>query len=252
MSGNSWGAKHKGLLAIAGAAAATAMTMGAASPALAAALGGTAAAEGAGAAGAGAGLLGAGAAAEGAGAAGLGGTAATLPGAVAGDMFMPAAEMTNVAGLTSPAAESSVGLLDGIKTAGRGMYQSALDSPISQKLGLSEVYPGPPSPGGSLPTGLSQNVMKTGDMLKSGMGKLSKAQAAYKLGSGLLGGQPSGGGGGGVPPSQAFGQRATPTNLTQYLNQPGPSQLPPQLAMLPPNDPRVLAYLQQMQGGMYG
>ena len=47
MSGNSWGAKHKGMLAIAGAAAATALTMGAASPALAAALGGTAAAEGA-------------------------------------------------------------------------------------------------------------------------------------------------------------------------------------------------------------
>lgn len=95
------------------------------------------------------------------------------------------------------------------------------------------------------------------------MGKLSKAQQAYKTGSGLLGGGQPAQGGGGISPSQAFGQRATPTNLTQYLNQPGPgnstqyasqnnSMLPPQLAMLPPNDPRVLAYLQQMQGGMYG
>jgi hypothetical protein len=45
-------------------------------------------------------------------------------------------------------------------------------------------------------------------------------------------------------------------NLSQYTAQPNymmqqQPQLPPQLAMLPPNDPRVLAYLQQM-GGMYG
>jgi hypothetical protein len=101
--------------------------------------------------------------------------------------------------------------------------------------------------------GLSQNVMKAGDYAS----KLGKAQKAYQSAQGLLGGgQPRGGGG--VPATQRqFGQGASPVNFAQMtaqpnmMMQPQGQQLPPQLAMLPPNDPRVLAYLQQM-GGMYG
>ena len=89
--------------------------------------------------------------------------------------------------------------------------------------------------------------------IDSVMGKVSKAQRAYKLGSGLLGGQPQMASAP-PPPANAFGSKASPVNLSQFTAQRNsmmPQQLPPQLAMLPPNDPRVLAYLQQM-GGMYG
>jgi hypothetical protein len=113
-----------------------------------------------------------------------------------------------------------------------------------------------PTFGDKIASGIS-NVLPGGNdtlsALKTGAGRLSKAQQAYKLGSGLLGGPPQGGGGG-VAPSQAFGAKASPVNLSQFTAQRNsmmPSQLPPQLAMLPPNDPRVLAYLQQ-QGSMYG
>lgn len=161
--------------------------------------------------------------------------AATTAGAavpVAGDAFMPAALATDVAGANGLAAVPGA-------VAGDAYMPAALEADVAGKTGLP---------------GLAWNVQsKAGPLL----GKLAKAQAAYKLGSGLLGGsQPQGGGGGGMPPSAAFGQRASPVNLSQFMSQPNSMmqqkpQLPPQLAMLPPNDPRVLAYLQQM-GGMYG
>lgn len=256
MSGNSWGAKHKGLLAIAGAAAATAMTMGAASPALAAALGGTAAAEGAGAAGG--------------AAAGLGATSAVGPGLGAG---LAAGFGPGAAGGGALAADAAGTAIPSITGAGVGT------SPITG----AASFGGPGLLGGSAPQAMYTAGLGTGsggmsaptfadkvgsffspdggkyrwDTIKSGLGKVAKAQAAYKLGSGLLGGQPGPQGGGGVPPSQAFGARASPVNFSQFTSQPNSMmmgqqpQLPPQLAMLPPNDPRVLAYLQQM-GGMYG
>jgi hypothetical protein len=94
--------------------------------------------------------------------------------------------------------------------------------------------------------------------INSGMSRLGKAQKAYQAAQGLLGGGQPQGGGGAPAPRPNFGQGASPTNFAQMTTQPNfmmqgqqRPQLPPQLAMLPPNDPRVLAYLQQM-GGMYG
>jgi hypothetical protein len=178
---------------------------------------------------------------------------AAVPGAVAGDAFMPAALATDVAGEAAPAAEST-GLLGGLKAGARGLYSDALNSAPAQNLGLSQVYPGPPAPDGSMSVGLSQNVMKAGDYAS----KLGKAQKAYQSAQGLLGGGQPRGGGAAPAQQRQFGQGASPVNFAQMTAQPnmmmqpqGGQQLPPQLAMLPPNDPRVLAYLQQM-GGMYG
>lgn len=250
MSGNSWGAKHKGMLAIAGAAAATALTMGAASPALAAALGGSAAAEGAGAAGAG--LLGAGAAGTAAAdtaAAGLGGGTAALFGPTAGGAAL-AGETGAVPFLTGGAAGGMGGGTAslfggaGLPAADGGMYTAGL---------------GTGQGGASLPTfadkinsGLS-NILPGGNdtlsSLKSGMGKLAKAQNAYSKAQGLLGAPPQGGGGA-TPPSRAFGSGASPTNfnVSQYTNQPN-SMIPQQGQQL---SPEMLALLLKLQGGMNG
>jgi len=83
--------------------------------------------------------------------------------------------------------------------------------------------------------------------LKSGAGKLAKAQQAYKSASGLLSGPPQGGGG--APPARSFGSGASPTNfnVSQYTNQPN--------SMLPQGQqltPEMLALLLKLKGGMNG
>jgi hypothetical protein len=258
MSGNSWGAKHKLGLEIAAAAAATALTAGAASPALAGLLGGTAAAEGAGAAGLGAAA--AGTAAADTAAAGLGGGTAALFGPTAGGSAL-AAEGAAIPSITSAGAAAS-GMGGGTASlyGGQGLLAGSSPSMFTAGLGAGEGGASLPTFGDKVASGIS-NVLPGGNdtlsSIKSGVGKLQKAQQAYKTAQGLLGGgQPQGGGAAPARP-QSFGQGASPVNFAQMtaqpnmMMQPQGQQLPPQLAMLPPNDPRVLAYLQQM-GGMYG
>jgi len=251
MSGNSWGAKHKGMLAIAGAAAATALTMGAASPALAAALGGTAAAEGAGAAGgAAAGLgaldaagpgLGAGLAAGfGPGAAGGGALAADAAGSSAIPFITSAGEAGSGLGGGTSSLFGGTGLLGGsapetMYTAGLGTGSGGMSAPtFGDKVGSFFS-----------PDGGKYRM----DTIKSGLGKLSKAQNAYSKAQGLLGGPPQGGGGA-APPSRSFGSGASPTNfnVSQYTNQPN-SMIPQQGQQL---SPEMLALLLKLQGGMNG
>lgn len=246
MSGNSWGAKHKGMLAIAGAAAATALTMGAASPALAAALGGTAAAEGAGAAGgAAAGLgavnavgpgLGAGLAAGfGPGAAGGGALAADA----AATSAIPSLTGGGAAGMGGGTSSlfGGTGLLGGsapetMYTAGLGTGSGGISAPtFADKVG-SFMSP--------------EGGKYRWDTIKSGLGKVSKAQQAYKSASGLLGGQPQGGGAA-APGPNSFGSGAGGSNLSQYMNQPNPMMGQTQLT------PQMLALLLKLQqGGMNG
>ena len=251
MSGNSWGAKHKGMLAIAGAAAATALTMGAASPALAAALGGTAAAEGA---GAGAGLLGAGAAGTAAAdtaAAGLGGGTAALFGPTAGGAAL--AGETGAAPFLTGGAAGGMGGGTASLFGGAGLPAADLGGMYTAGLGTGEGGASLPTFADKINSGLS-NMLPGGNdtlsSLKSGMGKLAKAQNAYSKAQGLLGGQPQGGGGGAAPPSRAFGSGASPTNfnVSQYTNQPN-SMIPQQGQQL---SPEMLALLLKLQGGMNG
>ena len=194
MSGNSWGAKHKTALAVAAAAAATALTAGAASPALAAALGGTAAAEGAGAAGAG--LLGAGAgtAAADTAAAGLGGGTAALFGPTAGGSAL-AAETGAVPFLTGGASGFGGGTAS--LFGGAGLPAADLGGMYTAGLGSGAGGASMPTFMDSVNSGLSRMLPGGNDTLsalKSGAGKLAKAQQAYKSANGLLSGPPQGGG----------------------------------------------------------
>jgi hypothetical protein len=88
--------------------------------------------------------------------------------------------------------------------------------------------------------------------LKSGLGRVSKAQQAYKTASGLLGGQPQGGGM--APQSRPnFGAGASQPNFALMTTQPN-SMMQPQGGMsgqqLTPQQIALLLKLQQ--GGMYG
>lgn len=245
----------------AAAIAATVMTAGAAAPAAAGLLGGGEAAAGA----AGAGALGAGAAgtaAADAAALGAGGGTAALFAPTAGGSAL-AAEGAAIPSIT--AAGSAAGGMGGGTASlygGQGLLAGSSPTTFSAGLGAGEGGASLPTFGDKVASGIS-NVLPGGNdtlsSIKSGMGRLNKAQQAYKTANGLLGGgQPQGGGGGAAPQRPNFGQGASPTNFAQMTTQPnfmmqpqGGQRLPPQLAGLPPNDPRVLAYLQQM-GGMYG
>jgi len=260
-----WIKDNSTALELAAAAAATAMTMGAASPLLIGAAGAEAAGAGAagaaGAGAAGAGLLGGGAAAAGtaaadAAAAGLGGGTAALFAPTAGGSALAADAV--IPSITSAGTAAGGGLGGGTSSlfGGTGLLSGA---PETFTAGL-----GSGTGGASLPTfadkinsGLS-NILPGGNdtlsSIKGGLGKLAKAQNALNTAksSGLLGQTTQS-----APVSNPFPQQqAAPTNFAQYKTQPNSmmpqSQLPPELAILPPNDPRVLAYLKQMQGGMYG
>lgn len=286
MSGNSWGAKHKQALAIAGAAAATAMTMGAASPALAAALGGTAAAEGG--AGLGAGLLGGAAdAATAAGSAGALGSAGGI-----GTTAMGAADALTAA--TAPTAQTDAALALGDANPLISFNAPAMfGSPATTSFGTgggplgttpmganaafgqaTAVNPGMAGAQASMPAlgdpltnyqpGLLNQIRggftnlvggpDNKDAILKGLDRFNKAGTALQK-SGLLGGQQS------KPPPppspESFGRAAPAGNLTQFLNQPnsmmGGFQLPIELQGLPPNDPRVQEYLRsrRMQASGY-
>ncbi len=265
MSGSSWGAKHLTALEIAGAAAATAMTLGAASPALAAALGGTAAA------GEGAAALGGTAAAD-AAAAGMGGGTAALFGPTAGGSALAAGSAAIPSLTDASAGAAGMGMGGGTASlfGGQGLLAGTTPQMFTAGLGAGEGGSSMPTFADKLNSGLS-NLLPGGNdtlsALKNGMSKIGKAQQAYQAGAGLLGNQQPRGGGAGVPPSQAFGQRASPVNFAQYTAQ-NNSMMPGGLDMSGPSsgamgplgpmapqllDPQTLAMLIRLrQGGMYG
>lgn len=244
-----WAKKNSTALELAAAAAATALTMGAASPLLAGA---------AGAAGAGSGLLGGAAAGTAAGGAAAGLGAAGATGLGTASLFGPAGGALAAEGVTpfitgAGAAGSGLGGGTASLFGGAGLPGANLGGMLTAGLGAGEGGASIPTFADKINSGLS-NILPGGNdtlsSLNSGLGKISKAQSAVKS-SGLLGQQQA------PPPPrpESFGQQAAPVNLTQYKTQPNSMmqpQLPPELAGLPPNDPRVIAYLKQMQGGMYG
>jgi hypothetical protein len=217
MSGNSWGAKHKQALEIAGAAAATAMTMGAAGPAFAGLLGGTVAGTDAAAAGLGA----------------AGGAAGTVPLGVEGAATALAAPTTQSEAALAlaepnpaiPSVSSMFGspaaTLFGTGGGPLGTSPMGANAAFGQATGVNPGMTGAQASMPALGDPLTNyhpgilNQIRGGftnlvggpdnkDAILKGVARFNKAGSALQS-SGLLGrsqGQGGGGGGGGVTLSQ--------------------------------------------------